>query len=284
MPLQKYYQSIVDKTVSTPTPKKRSIRYLLAFLVGGLVLAWLINTPPGLLGKSDALAYAVCHRIGSHSFYFGERPFSLCARCTGQYLGFILGFSFQLLRSNKRSGFPPRGALALMAVLFVFYLLDGLNSVIQLYPRVAHLSLYQPSNSLRLFTGLGFGIVISAILFPLVGQTLWKESSSLPAIQGHGDWSILLGAAAGAGLLILDGNPLLTYPMVLISTGSLMLLLTILYSVIWILVRKRENSFNSWKELSWWVLAGFGSALIQIAIIDAARFLLTGTWSGFLEY
>ena len=274
----------MEKTELAATPKKRSVRYFLALLLGGLVLAWLINTPPGLLGKSDAVAYAVCHRIGSHSFYFGERQFSLCARCTGQYLGFIWGFGYQLLRSKKRSGFPLRGALILMAALFVFYVLDGLNSVIQLYPGLAHLSLYQPSNVLRLFAGLGFGIVISAVLYPLVGQTVWNETIPLPVLQGPGDWSILLSGAFAVGLLILNGNPLLTYPLILISTGSLMLLLTILYSVIWILVRERENSFNTYDELFWWVMAGFGSALLQIAIIDAARYLLTGTWSGFLEY
>lgn len=274
----------MENTVSTIPKNKRFIRYLLVFLVGGLVLTWLINTPPGLLGKSDAIAYAVCHRIGSHSHYFSERPFSLCARCTGQYLGFIWGFGFQLLGSKRRFGFPSRGALVLMTALFLFYLFDGLNSAVYLYPGLEHLSQYSPNNMLRLFTGLGFGIVLSAVLYPLAGQALWKEASLLRAIRGTRDWLILLGGAFGIGLLILTGNPILTYPLILISTGSLIFLLTVLYSVIWILMRKRENSFNSWKELVWWGIAGFGSALLQIAIIDIARYLLTGTWSGFLDY
>ena len=171
-----------------------------------------------------------------------------------------------------------------MAVLFVFYLLDGLNSVVHLYPGLERLSLYQPDNMLRLLTGLGFGMVISVILYPLTGQTIWKESSPLPAIHGFRDWLILLGGAIGIALLIITGNPLLTYPLILVSTGSLMFLLTVLYSVIWILVRKRENSFSSWKDLIWWGIAGFSSALMQIALIDLVRFMLTGTWSGFLEY
>ena len=274
----------MEKIGSTTPKSKRFIRYILVFLLGGLVVTWLINTPPGLLGKSDAIAYAVCHRIGSHSHYFGDRPFSLCARCTGQYLGFIWGFGFQLLVAKKRSGFPSLWTLVLMAVLFIFYLLDGLNSVVHLYPGLDHLSIYQPNNILRLFTGLGFGIVVSAILYPLAGQTVWNETSLLPAIRGPKDWMILLGGVIGIGLLILTGNPILTYPLILISTGSLLLLLTVLYSVIWILLRKRENSFTSWKELIWWGIAGFSSALMQIALIDLVRFILTGTWSGFPEY
>ena len=282
--MQKSLLSKVKKKDPKTPINKKFIHYLLIFLTGGLVLTWLINTPPGLLGKSDAIAYAVCHRIGSHSHYFGERPFSLCARCTGQYLGFIWGFGFQLLAAKKRSGFPSRSAMILLAALFLFYLLDGLNSAIHLYPGLNHLSLYQPNNILRLFTGLGFGIVISSILYPLTGQTVWNETSSLPAIRGPRDWLILLGGIVGIGLLILTGNPLLTYPLILVSTGSLLFLLTVLYSVIWILVRKRENSFTSWKELIWWGITGFSSALMQIALIDLVRFILTGTWSGFLDY
>jgi len=275
--------SNVEQTGLTIPKTKRVIRYFLVLLVGGLVVTWLINTPPGLLGKSDAIAYAVCHRIGSHSHYIGNRPFSLCARCTGQYLGFIWGFGFQLLVSKKRSGFPRRGTLFLMIALSAIYLLDGLNSVVHLYPGLDHLSLYQPNNTLRLFTGLGFGIVISAVLYPLVGQTVWRESSLLPAIRGPKDWVILLGGVIGLGLLILTGNPIFAYPLILISTGSLLLLLTVLYSVIWILLRKRDNSFTSWKELIWWGIVGFSSALMQIALIDLVRFFLTSTWSGFPE-
>ena len=274
----------MENNDSNNSIKKRLFRYLLVILLGGLVVSWLINTPPGLLGKSDAIAYAVCHRIGSHSFYLDERPFSLCARCTGQYLGFIWGFGYQLLRSKKKVGFPSRGALVLMIVLFVLYLLDGLNSMVYLYPGLDHLSLYQPNNTLRLFTGLGFGVVISSVLYPLVGQTIWYEASQSPAIRDYRDWLILLGSTIVIGLLIQTGNPLLTYPLILISTGGLLILLTVLYSVIWILIRKRENSFTSWKELIWWGIAGFSSALLQIALIDLARFILTGTWSGFPEY
>lgn len=274
----------MDNTDSINWTKKRLVRYVLVFLLGGLAISWLINTPPGLLGKSDALAYAVCHRIGSHSYYLGERPFSLCARCTGQYLGFIWGFGFQILVAKKRSGFPRRGTLFLMLALSAVYLLDGLNSVVHLYPGLDHLSLYQPQNTLRLFTGLGFGLVISAVLFPLAGQAIWADTSLLPAIRGWKEWLILLIGSFAIGLLIEVEIPLLAFPLILASTGGLLLLLTVLYTVIWILFRKRDNSFTSWKELIWWGIAGFSSALLQIALIDLVRFLLTGTWSGFPEY
>jgi uncharacterized membrane protein len=257
---------------------------ILAGLILLLLLLWLLNTPPGLLGKTDAVGYAVCHRIPSHSFHFRDRPFSLCARCTGQYLGFLWGFLFHLIKGKKRAGFPPRMGLIGFGILFTLYLIDGLNSVIHLYPGFEEWSLYQPQNSLRLMTGLGMGIVISGVIYPLLGQTLWQEFNPEPSLRNVKELGLLLTGLGLLVLMIISGNPLLLYPLIILSTIGLMVLLSILYGVIWILLGKRENSFQTWKDTSWWALIGFGSALVQIVLIDLIRFQLTGSWSGFLDY
>lgn len=269
-----------------PGQETRTRRRLVLLSALGLVLlvSWLVSAPPGLLGKSDAVAYAVCHRIPSHSHYLAERPFSLCARCTGQYLGFLWGFGYQLARAKRRSGFPKKPFLLWLGSLLLLYFIDGVNSVLNLYPGLARFALYPPDNLLRLFTGLGMGLVVSAILYPLANQAIWKESSPQPALADLRDWSWFLAGGLAAGGLILTANPLILYPLILLSTAGLLLLLTVLYTVIWILIRRRENSFHSWQELWGWGLAGSISALLQIMAVDAIRFLLTGTWSGFLDY
>ena len=256
---------------------------LVAF-IGGLLFIWLLNTPPGLLGKSDAVAYAVCHRIGSHSFTLGDRPFSLCARCSGQYLGFLWGFIIQWILGKKKSGFPTRWTAAGLVVLFLVYALDGLNSLISQSPGWSNWSLYLPSNPLRLFTGLGMGLAISAFYYPLMGQTVWKDFSTERPLRRVSDWLFWMGGAILIGLLVLSRETMILYPLILLSTGGLLTLLTLLYSVIWILLLRRENSFGAWKELGWWILAGFGTAVLQIALTDGMRYLLTGTWSGFLDH
>ncbi len=249
-----------------------------------ILLVWLYFTPSGLLGKSDAVGYAVCHRIPSHSFYFGDRPFSFCARCTGQYLGFLWGIAVQFALARKRSGFPPRLVLAFMGFLTLFYLFDGLNSVLHLYPGLQHWSLYEPDNTLRLFSGLGAGIVISGILYPLLGQSVWRDVSLKPAFKDLKAWGIFFGGGLLVGLLILSGNPLILYPLLLLSAAGLTFILSLLYTMIWIILMKKDNSFSSWQELGWWWMAGIATALVQIAAIDFVRYQLTGTWSGFLNY
>jgi uncharacterized membrane protein len=268
---------------AVPAPGK-IIRIFLVGFVLVLLVFWMLNAPPGLLGKMDGVGYAVCHRISSHSFYFADRPFSLCARCTGQYLGFFWGFWVHLFLGKKRTGFPSGWILVVLGLAFVFYFIDGVNSFLHLYPGFEFLSLYEPNNSLRLFSGLGMGMVISVFIYPLLGQTIWSQQDLKPTISGPQDWSILLGGEVVLGSLILTGNPLLLYPMIICSIAGLILLLSILYGIIWILVTKKENSFLSWSDLSWWGLAGFGTALAQILVIDLIRFTLTGTWGGFVDY
>jgi uncharacterized membrane protein len=258
-------------------------KIILVVLVGLLFGIWLFSTPPGLLGKSDALAYAVCHRIGSHSFYIGGRPFSLCSRCSGQYLGFLWGFSVQIVLAKKKSGFPNRWLLILLGGLALFYVIDGLNSLFWSNPGLENWAVYQPSNSLRLFSGLGMGIAVSAVYYPLMGQTIWKEFSLSRSLEGVREWAIVLGGGALIGFLVLLDNPLLSYYLILLSTAGLLTLLTLLYTVIWILITRMENSFQKTHDLGWWMVAGFGSALLQIALIDGVRYLLTGSWSGYLD-
>jgi uncharacterized membrane protein len=65
------------------------------------VAIWLYVAPPGLLGKLDALGYAICHRIDARSFQLGERQLPLCARCTGEFFTAGVALLFQ-------AGFGPR--------------------------------------------------------------------------------------------------------------------------------------------------------------------------------
>src|SRR5512146_1004143 len=67
---------------------------------------WFSFTPPGLLGKADAIGYAICHRIGERSFHIGDRQLPLCARCTGEFYSAGMSLLFFSIFSKKQSGMP----------------------------------------------------------------------------------------------------------------------------------------------------------------------------------
>src|SRR5574338_1397861 len=166
----------------------------LLVLVTGLVFgAWLLLTPAGLLGKADAAGYAVCHRIDARSFHIGERQMPLCARCSGMYLGALLGLVY-LSRFGKRSGMPSLKILVVLGLFLVAFGIDGVNSYVHLFPGMH--GIYEPSNLLRLVTGTGVGLGIAAIIMPAFHQTVWRQIDDRPALNGWGDFLPLLALAA----------------------------------------------------------------------------------------
>jgi len=58
-------------------------------------------------------------------------------------------------------------------------------------------------------------------------------------------------------------------------------ILTVVYTIIWVLFSKQENRYDKLTDLWVPLTAGFLTALLQISLMDAGRLILTGTWGGF---
>jgi uncharacterized membrane protein len=254
------------------------LKILLVLAALALLGVWFVKTPPGLLGKIDAIGYSVCHQAPARSFAIGERPTPLCARCTGMFLGALLGLIY-LSRLGRRGEIPPLRIGLVLLLFAAAWALDGANSFSRLLPGLPRF--YVAQNWLRLATGTGIGLGIAAILIPVFNQTVWIDYLPIPAL---GQWRHLAGIIA-VGLVgaagIYSQNPLLIYPLAVLSGLGVLALLTTVYTVVWVLLSKSENRYHTIQELWLPLLAGFTTAMLQISLIDAGRFWLTGTWAGF---
>lgn len=254
-------------------------RALFGAVAGGIILAWLLNTPPGLLGKADAIGYAVCHQIDLRSFHLGVRSLPLCARCSGMYLGATLTFIYYLARGRGRAGhMPSRPLLAVLGLFFLVWAIDGVNSYLHFFPGMR--GLYEPSNTLRLVTGSLIGVVMTTIVYAGFNQTVWREWKPEPALRSAGDLAILLGLIALLDVLVLSEDPLILYPLALTSAFAVVFMLTSIYTMIGLLLTKRENRVEAWHGVITPALAGIAIAFLQIGLADIVRFWLTGTWGG----
>ncbi len=267
----------------TPSPKPSRVEIVVKSGLGLtavlLVMAWLIYTPPDLLGKADALGYAVCHRIDLRSFHIGVTQMPLCARCTGMYLGAVLGLAFQWLTARRAGANPPRRVIAVLGVFFLAFALDGSNSFLALI--LKHGLLYEPNNTLRLLTGTGMGLVIAAALFPAFTDTVWADSQPQPALGGFRQLAWLVGLALVMDLLVLSQNWVVLYFAALVSAGGVLVVLGMVYSLVAVIVVRRERAYHSTWQFGWLTLAGLTIALAQIFAIDIVRFAVTHTWNGF---
>ena len=247
---------------------------------------WFFIAPPGLLGKADSIGYAICHRIDERSFQIGERQLPLCARCTGEFYAAAITLAFFAIVSPRKSGMPG-WKLGIPLVLFLAaFGIDGTNSYIYLLKSTAGgrleniPNLYIPNNTLRLFTGSGMGIALASVLYPAFNQSVWANENRERALSWK-TLGILVGIVFLVNLAVLTDNPLVLYPVAILSVLGVLALLVMVFSMVWILMMRQENNFNSLKEMWMPILAGTTMAFLMITIIDLLRLRLTGTWGGF---
>lgn len=274
-------------TLPSPNQKPPSAFPLPGLVIGMAVtafLAFLILTPDGLLTKADVIGSAVCHRWSEHSFKIDGRPLTLCARCSGTFLGALAGFFGQgiVLRRRRAANFPPYYVLAILVTFMLLWAADGLNSLLSALPNVPHL--YTPQNWLRLTTGALNGLTMSALVYPVFNSTLWRQPLSERTIRNLRDLSTLLLIEAGVvglvlGMVAIQWRPFL-YLLDLSSAAGVLVLLTSVNSMLVVMLVRRENAVNSWREAAVPLLVGFTLSLMLIAAIDVVRYVITGTISG----
>lgn len=254
-------------------------KVLIILAFGLTLIAWLVNTPPGLLGKADAIGYAVCHRIDLRSFHLGDRQIPLCARCSGMYLGAMLGLAYQWIIGRRRTGIPSWKIIVPTSIFVIAFILDGVNSFLSLFPGAPQI--YQPNNTLRLLTGTGMGLAIAILLYPAFNASVWRLIDPRPAMTSFRSFVILIVIAIGLDLLVLLENPVIIYPLSLISAAGVVVLLTLVYTMMLMMIFKAENRYNQFSHMIYAVIGGLTVALIQIGMLDFVRYLFTGTWDGF---
>jgi hypothetical protein len=196
------------------------------------------------------------------------------------YLGALVAFvGLLVLGKARHGGFPRKALLALFGLFAAAWAIDGLNSYLTLLPGLPHA--YEPNNVLRLATGLLMGLTLGVAVFAGFNQNAWRDWRKEPVVKSFGEVGLLVLLAAAVGLLVLTGNPLLLYPLALLSSGTVLIVLALVYAVVALLVLRRENRIESWKGLALPLGLGLSLALLQIGLLDFARLALTGTWAGF---
>lgn len=254
-------------------------KWLLAIVLTLVLTGWLLNTPPGWEGKSDAIGYSVCHQIFERSFQINGQPISLCARCTGMYVGVLLGVVYQLFLGRRRAALPEKKFLFVLLAFFIAFGIDGVNSAARLF--LDHGLLYEPNNTLRLLTGTGMGLTMAAVILPTFNQTVWKQYSPAPYMQTWKQFGGMVIVGYTSAGLILTEKPAALIPFTIIGVLGVIVILVLLYTMVWMVILRKENQVSQASQLIPWIAGGLITAFLHIGLLDLGRFWLTGTWEGF---
>ncbi len=259
-----------------PTPRPRLTAVAVALAV--LIIIFFIQVPPSaLLGKADVVGYAICHRIPERSFFLNGRQLPLCARCTGTFLGALLGLAaILLLRRHRASRFPPAQVLGLLILFIGLWGFDGLNSYMTFFPGAP--SLYEPRNWLRLTTGMLNGLALITIVMPIYNFTLWRRTTRERVLKNVWELLAILPVAALLIWLVQAEIDVLLYPLAILSTLGVMVMLVLINSLIATVVLGREGYAQTWRQalIPWTV--GVALAILQITAMVLLRAYLTTTF------
>jgi uncharacterized membrane protein len=259
--------------VTVPRPRLTTVLVALAVFI---ILFFVFLPPSTLLGKADVVGYAICHRIPERSFVLGDRHFPLCARCTGTFLGAVVGLGAMLLLGRRRaSRLPPVPVLAILVMFIGFWGFDGLNSYLTFFPGAPNL--YEPQNWLRLTTGLLNGLALVAFVFPIFNFTLWRDPSGERGIKNVLELAAILPVLGLIILVIHSGIDFLLYPLAILSSLGVVMMLVIINSMIAAVVLGREGYALSWRQALIPLTVGLALAILQMTAMVLLRGYLTIT-------
>ena len=251
------------------TVPRKLMKTLVLLIPVAIVVLGIIAPPASVLDKAHLIGYGICHQIPERTFFFNDRPLPLCARCSGTYLGAVLGFLGLVATGRRRVGeLPPKHVILVLFGFIVLMGLDGLNSYLTFFPNTPHL--YEPHNLLRLTTGLLNGLALILIVYPVFNYTLWQNVDNRRSITTL--WELLF-FLPGIGLIIwimASGSGFWLYPLSIISTFGVLLMLTMVNTMIILILIRRESVASTWREavvpLLWGLVFGMGELGVMIAV------------------
>ncbi len=264
-------KTVEVKPIPTRWPRLTAVVVALAVFV----ILFFIQLPPStLLGKADIVGYAICHRIPERSFFLNGRQLPLCARCTGTFLGVIVGLAAMLLlRRQRASRLPPIPVLGILVIFTGFWAFDGLNSYLTFFPGAPHL--YEPKNWLRLTTGLLNGLTLITFVFPIFNFTLWRDTTPERVLKNLWELLAILPVAALLVWIIQAEIAVLLYPLAILSSLGVLLMLVFINSLIAAVVLGREGYAQTWYQALIPLTIGAALAILQIVAMVLLRAYLT---------
>lgn len=268
---------------STATESKSGVPrgvVLTAVVLGlaAVAVALFVESPPAsVLGKADLVGFAICHRIAERSFFLGGRQLPLCARCTGTFLGAMLGLgAVTAFRRGRASQLPPLPILGLLVLFMGVWAFDGLNSYLGFFPGAPQL--YEPRNWLRLTTGMGNGLALILFVLPIFNFTVWREPRAEPVVKRAWEVGALLAVAAALVVIVQAEIDWLLYPIAIISSLGVVVLLTMVNSMLAAVLMRREGHARHWYQVAVPVLVGLGLVAVEVTAMGLLRAYLTVTF------
>ena len=240
-----------------------------------VVLGFFLAPPLAILDKADVIGSAVCHQLPERSFVCAGRPLPLCARCTGTFVGALVGvLGMVALGRSRARNVPPLGILIVLVLFVIVFAIDGLNSFVTFFPALP--CLYEPNDLLRVWSGTLNGLALSIITWPILNFTLWADGGEQRSVVTIWELGGLVVAAFLVAWGIQTEAGFLLYPAAMASALGVLVMLTMVNTVIVAIVLRQESVATTWREAAPLFLAGLAAVCVEISALHLFHVLVMG--------
>ncbi len=234
---------------------------LLAFLLAPGSVAW----------KTHVALHGLCAQRPTHSVHIGGATLPMDARMTGIYIGAAVAICWLVALGRLQAIRTPTLPVVLTMTVFVLALaVDGFNALLV---DLGSPHPYEPSNQLRLITGILAGTALGIGLGYVFAISIWSRVDRLRAVVASPlELLVPIAMSAAISTLAMLDLPILYAPFaigILVATLGVFSLLGMIVAAI---VTDRRVSPEASYDLAPFMLTGFIGAIVTIAGFSWARF------------
>jgi hypothetical protein len=136
-------------------------------------------------------------------------------------------------------------------------------------------NLYEPQNWLRLTTGMLNGLALLIIVFPIFSYTLWRDTTRDRVVKNVWELLVILPVIAILIWIIQAEISYLLYPLAILSSLGVLMMLTLINSMIATVVLGREGQARTWPQALVPLTIGAALAILQVTAMVLLRAYLT---------
>ena len=263
----------MSQLIHEPLPTAGSLDRRPMFIAGvaAIALAAFVIAPGDIAFKTHMALHGLCAQRPSHSLQIGGALLPMDARMTGIYIGAATTVIWLIAARRLRSVRTP--SLPVLALLGSFVLALAVDGFDGLLADLRLPSLYEPSNLLRLATGVLAGTALGVALGHLVASSIWISGDRARAVVTRpAELLVPISASAAVATLALLDLPLLYAPFAVGLVVAAIGVFWLIGIVVLALLSDRGWSCRTWGDVAPMALASLVAAIAAVSALASVRF------------
>ena len=262
--------SLIREPRQSPSLSVARLPAVAGFLI--VVFVAFLLVPGSVAWKTHVALHGLCAQRPSHSVRIGGATLPMDARMTGIYIGAAVAVICLIAARRLTSARTLSSSVVFTLAVFVFALaVDGFNALLV---DLGSAHPYEPSNALRLATGILAGTALGIVIGQLFAASMWARPNRQRAVVTSPlELLVPISIASAIATLATVDLPNLYAPLAVGLLLAAVGVFSLLGMIVVALVADRGWSHHATEDLAPLAVAGFIGAIVTIAGLSWLRFL-----------